>query len=97
MAKAKVAKNRGQKYRHHGTPRAIPRRAVLSNGERAGSAFLENKSIEQLAAEQGVKLQGQLERIMGAGADLWASDAEFEEFVQGIYQRRKEGLIPRKP
>jgi len=53
---------------------------------------LERKSIEDLAVEQGVRLEGQLERVLGAGADLWASDEEFEEFVRGIYDRRREGL-----
>jgi len=53
-------------------------------------SFSGRKSIEQLAAEQGVKLEGQLERILGARADLWASDEEFEEFVRGIYERRRE-------
>jgi uncharacterized protein (DUF2384 family) len=56
------------------------------------TSFSQRKSIEQLAAEQGVKLEGQLEGILGAGADLWTSDEEFEEFVRGIYERRKEGV-----
>lgn len=56
------------------------------------TSFLERKSFEQLAAEQGVKLEGQLERILGAGADLWSSDEEFEEFVRGIYERRRESV-----
>jgi hypothetical protein len=44
-----------------------------------------------------VRLEGQLERIMGGGANLWASDKEFEGFVQGIYDRRREGLSLGKP
>jgi hypothetical protein len=63
---------------------------TVLNGRNSG--MWKTKSIEELAAEQGVSLQGQLERIWGAGADLWANDKEFEEFVQGIYDRRKEGL-----
>ncbi len=61
------------------------------------AGFSERKSIVELAAEQGVRLEGQLERIMGAGADLWASDKEFEGFVRGIYDRRREGLSFGKP
>ena len=48
------------------------------------------KSVEQVAAERGVKLT-RLEDILGKGADLWESDLEFEQFVAGIYARRKEG------
>ena len=59
-------------------------------GDRARGA--DRKSIEQLAAEQGVTLEGQLDRIMGVGASLWSSDKEFKEFVQGIYDRRRESL-----
>jgi hypothetical protein len=55
------------------------------------------KSIAELAAEQGVRLEGQLERIMGTGVNLWASDKELEGFVQGIYDRRREGLSLGKP
>ena len=88
---AKATMNRRSKV---GRPRprksTSPRRAL--ERPRGESAFPERKSIEELAAEQGVKLEGQLERIWGAGADLWASDKEFEDFVQGIYARRRESL-----
>jgi len=47
------------------------------------------KSVEQVAAERGVKLT-RLEDIWGKGADLWASDLEFEQFVADICARRKE-------
>ena len=57
-----------------------------------GARMTDRKSIEQLAAEQGVAIEGQLDRIMGIGANLWSSDKEFEEFVQGIYDRRRERL-----
>lgn len=66
-------------------------------GGKSPAGFSERKSIAELAAEQGVRLEGQLERIMGAGAGLWASDKEFEGFVQGIYDRRREGLSLGKP
>ena len=95
MGKAAAAKNRGQKPRWPGA--ASKRAAMARNGGSLKSALTERKSIEQLAAEQGVRLEGQLERIWGAGADLWASDAEFAEFVRGIYDRRKQGLALGKP
>jgi len=47
------------------------------------------KSIEELAAEQGVR-PTRLDDIVGRGADLWESDLELERFVEDIYARRKE-------
>lgn len=49
----------------------------------------QRKSIEDLAAEQGVK-PTRLDDILGKGADLWDSDIELERFVEDIYARRKE-------
>jgi len=93
MARTTLAKSRGPKAGRRGEPRATGERgAIGNNGERATMSFSERRSIEELAAEQGVRLEGQLERILGAGADLWASDEDFEEFVRGIYDRRREGL-----
>jgi hypothetical protein len=56
---------------------------------RSTMRFSERKSIEQLAAEQGVR-PTKLEDILGKGADLWESDQEFEKFVADIYARRRE-------
>jgi len=53
------------------------------------AAVSQRKSIEQLAAEQGVK-PTRLEDILGKGADLWKSDQELERFVKDIYARRRE-------
>jgi hypothetical protein len=90
---AKATLNRRSKAGRPRNPRPGSKRATLrGNGEKSSVGFPERKSIAELAAEQGVRLEGQLERIMGAGANLWASDKEFEGFVQGIYDRRREGL-----
>jgi hypothetical protein len=101
MAKTRVTRNKRSKSGRTGTAMTAPRRsAARNNGGRLTATFSQRKSIEQLAVQQGVQLEGQLERILGAGADLWATDAEFEEFVEGIYQRRREGLnkdTQRKP
>jgi uncharacterized protein (DUF2384 family) len=66
-------------------------------GVKSPAGLSERKSIAELAAEQGVRLEGQLERIVGAGVNLWASDKEFEGFVQGIYDRRRESLSLGRP
>jgi len=58
--------------------------------EETGVNFWEEKTLDQLVAEQGVEPIQRLDEILGAGAGLWEDDREFEEFLRGIYQRRKE-------
>jgi len=52
--------------------------------------FWQEKTAEELAAEQGVKPIQRLEEIWGAGADLWDSEEEFETFLQSIRRPRTE-------
>lgn len=94
MAKTTVAKSRGQQATKHGKPqRTVKRGGTGKNRERQATIFSQRKSIEELAAEQGVNLEGQLERVLGSGAYLWDSDEDFEKFVKGIYDRRRQDLI----
>jgi hypothetical protein len=58
--------------------------------QKADNSFWQERSIEDLAAEQGVEIGRQLEKVDGAGADLWENDQEFEQFVEGIQERRHE-------
>jgi len=53
--------------------------------------FWREPTIEQLAAEQDLRVPQTVDGMIGAGADLWGSDEEFGEFVSGIYERRREG------
>ena len=95
---AKATLNRRSKVGRSRNSMSASKRATLGRtGGKSAIGFSERKSISELAAEQGVRLEGQLERIMGAGVNLWASDKEFEGFVQGIYDRRREGLSLGKP
>ena len=95
---AKATLNRRSKVGRVSKPKPASKRATFGrNGGKSSAGFSERKSIAELAAEQGVRLEGQLERIMGAGVNLWASDKEFEGFVQGINDRRREGLSLGKP
>jgi uncharacterized protein (DUF2384 family) len=90
MAKATVTRNRRSKADRQSKPRTASKRATVgSNGGRPATGFSERKSIEELAAEQGIK-PTRLEDILGKGADLWDSDREFEQFVEDIYARRRE-------
>jgi hypothetical protein len=95
---AKATMNRRSKVGMSRNPQPASNRVTTGRtGVKSPAGFSERKSIAELAAEQGVRLEGQLERIMGAGVNLWASDKEFEGFVQGIYDRRREGLSLGKP
>jgi len=51
--------------------------------------FWQEKSVDQLAEEQGVRPVERLDDVLGRHADLWESDDEFERFVNGIYERRR--------
>ena len=63
------------------TKRKIPER----NG-----AFWQHRTIEEIAAEQGIK-ETDVDKLIGRGKDLWSSDEEFERFVAEIYERRRQG------
>jgi len=52
--------------------------------------FWQEKSIDQMAEEQGIRPVKRLEDVLGRHADLWGSDEEFEAFVNGIYERRRQ-------
>ena len=79
---AKATMNRQPKVGRPGNlkPASKPVTTGGTGGKPATSSS-ERRSIEALAAEQGVK-PTKLEDILGKGADLWASDQEFECFVE---------------
>jgi hypothetical protein len=58
--------------------------------EETGVSFWEEKPLDQLAAEQAVRPIQRLDDILGAGAELWENDRDLEDFLQSIYQRRRE-------
>ena len=49
------------------------------------------KTIDEIARQQGITEPQDLDRMFGAAADLWESDEAFDNFVAGIYQRRRSG------
>lgn len=52
--------------------------------------FWQEKSIEQLAEEQGIKPVKRLEDILGRGADLWDDDEDFEAFLRNVERGRQD-------
>jgi uncharacterized protein (DUF2384 family) len=91
MAKTPVAKNRGPKTNEHATPRAATAKHSHTgeNGAKRAASSSGRKSIEELAAEQGIR-PTRLDDVLGKGADLWESDRDLEQFVEDIYARRSE-------
>ncbi len=53
------------------------------------ASFWKERTIDELAAEQGVAGPQSLDRLMGQGSDLWGSEREFSEFVDAIRARRR--------
>ena len=95
MAKA-IMNRRSKVGRPSNLKSASQRVTAGGTGAKPATGFSEQRSIEALAAEQGVK-PTKLEDILGKGADLWESDQEFEGFVEGIYARRREDRELAKP
>ncbi len=50
----------------------------------------QDSTLAELASQQSVQPVQRLQEILGQGKDLWKDEEEFESFVQGIYERRKE-------
>ena len=94
---AKATMNRGSKVDRPASLKPASKRVTTGGTSgKPATGFSESRSIEALAAEQGVK-PTKLEDILGKGADLWASDQEFERFVEDIYARRREDREFAKP
>ena len=63
-----------------------------SRVRRPKGAFWQHKTAEQIAAEQGIGpvTDKDLDEMIGMGKGLWKTDEEFEEFLAGIYERRRQ-------
>jgi hypothetical protein len=96
-AMTKVTVSRTSKVTRTSSATSPPKRGTVAgrNGK-SGRGAPARKSIEELAAEQGVK-PTTLEDILGKGADLWENNQEFERFVEDIYARRREDRELAKP
>ncbi len=81
---------------HHEQPGAANIEAP--NGESDESsvppgAFWRRPTIDELAARQGIAVPQPLDQLIGAAADLWDDDGDFDRFVQGIHDRRREKRV----
>lgn len=69
-------------------PVAVETRTGLLDAEE----FWREPTLDDLASEQGMACAQRLEDLVGAAADLWSSDEEFDRFVEDIRDRRRESL-----
>lgn len=56
----------------------------MNREERTTNSFWTRKSLDQLAGEQGIRPVEDLTSLVGAGADLWDDDEDFEAFLIAI-------------
>ena len=54
-------------------------------------SFREERTLAELAAEQRVMIPQPMEEMIGAAAELWDDEEDFQRFVEGIRERRIEG------
>ena len=53
--------------------------------------FWQEHTIDELAVDQGIVAPQQIGKLLGAAADLWDGEDDFQFFVEGIHKRRIEG------
>jgi hypothetical protein len=53
--------------------------------------FWRRSTFEEIAAAQGVDPTKALVNLRGKGADLWASDEEFDEFLAILRKAKTQG------
>ena len=58
------------------------------SSRRPPKGFWRSRTIDEIAAQQGVGVPQSLDQVIGAAADLWEDDGDCDRFVQGIHDRR---------
>ena len=53
--------------------------------------FWQERTVDELAVDQGIVVPQQLGGLIGAAAELWDDEEDFQLFVKGIHERRIEG------
>lgn len=52
--------------------------------------FWRQRTIDELAARQGIAVPQPIDQVIGAAADLWDDDEDCDRFVQEAHDRRPE-------
>ena len=53
-------------------------------------SFWQEHTIDELAVDQGIVVPQQIGKLLGAAADLWDDEDDFQLFIEGIHKRRIE-------
>src|SRR5207249_7711468 len=69
---------------------STPRFPVPTPGPAGPGRAARSRTLDELKAEQGIHGPQDIGQLFGAGADLWASDEEFEEFLEHLRAIRRE-------
>ena len=68
----------------------LPSRTVLRNNNE--NDFWHQKSVDELAEEQGVVPIENLDRLFGCGKDLWETEKEWNDYMESIQTIRREAV-----
>jgi hypothetical protein len=68
----------------------LPSRTALRSDN--ADDFWHQKSVDELAEEQGVAPIDNLERLFGCGKDLWETDKEWSDYMEQIQATRREAV-----
>ena len=65
---------------------------MIGESIRTGNAddFWHQKSVDELAEEQGVAPINDLDRLFGCGKDLWETEREWNDYMESMSAGRKE-------
>lgn len=76
-------------HRHRsGTAGIEPASARAGESRLTAGAFWRERSLDELAAEQRIAVPQALDEMIGAAAELWDDDEDFDLFVGQIHERR---------
>ncbi len=50
--------------------------------------FWRERTLDEIAAQQGVSVPQPLDEMVGAAANLWDDDEDFNRFLRGLRDRR---------
>ena len=57
-----------------------------------GDDFWHQKSVDELAEEQGVCPINNLDNLFGCGKDLWETEREWNDYMESIQSGRRERM-----
>ena len=52
-------------------------------------ASWQEPTLVEIGLQQDITKPQKLDELLGAGRHLWTSDKEFDDFLDGIYERRR--------